>query len=256
MAFALRLLLAMAAFALVGFACTDDESSAIPTADQTPTSDEAPTSSTTVITDEASLITSNTTIELDGCQDLTVDKALVGRFDPDRGINQIVVGRGDDGQYMLALCQGDPSTVALGANKPPQAFVADIEGDGTDEVFVGAATGASPFIGTTVAVIEGRLVDSQVRLEVTLAGSGRDGSSFGCVDTDSDGRRELVSLRYRFSADGLDDSEQVTWWRWPAGASPDTGSETGTYDPTADRRSIETLIDGTCGDLVLVDVAS
>ena len=142
----------------------------------------------------------------------------------------------------------------MSANKPPDAYVIDVEGDGVDEVIVGVATGASPFSGTLVVVEDEELVDTLTSLDVQPAGPDGEGTSFGCVDLDGDDRGELISLRYQFSGTGIDDSDVVTWFRWPAGGNPDN-AESGVFELPADRAAVETLVNGTCGDDVVIRVA-
>lgn len=134
---------------------------------------------------------------------------------------------------------------------------ADADGDGRDEVFLQA-------IGNTVSgqqIAIGVFVDCQLTLARNAEGepyifqfhgpTDRPdvvvGSGIGCVDTDGDGRTELVALSQR------QDGDTIRWTRTVvrlSGAEARNGAvDEGTYTLPEDAEEAALLTDVTCGDV-------
>jgi len=239
----LVLLLAGLSF-LAGCMQADSGTSTVP-ATATSAVLETTTSSTTVVhtaeTQPGSLVSCPGPIE--GSAEVR------GDLDGDGAEETVLVERPPGGETVIRVC-GSRLRVApyhVGdVNKPVEVYGIDIEGDGITELLVGAPTGAGPFAGTVLRLEGDELVDT--RLSLTVIFAGREGSSFGCVDVDGDGVRELVSYTYEFDGDTVDSSTTMTWARTVL-LGPLTGTTTtGTFDVGEQREDVEVLMAGTCGD--------
>ena len=178
-------------------------------------------------------------------------------LDGDGRPETIAVDRPAIGETTIAVC-GTGLTVEpfqVGdVNKPAEVFAMDVDSDGVTELLVGGPTGGpNRFAGTVLRFDGNRWVDLGLGLEVTVVR--RTGSSFGCVDIDGDGVRELVSETYEFDADTYDEATRIDW-RQDAVYDPNGepgATVDGTYDLVEDAAAAEHPLDGTCGDQVIVE---
>ncbi len=89
-----------------------------------------------------------------------------------------------------------------GTNKPLNTIVVvDVEGDGTEEMIIGGATGSSLLYGSVTRLV-GTQLERNESVSVKPANDLFDGQTFRCVDTDGDGLREIVNYTFSESADG------------------------------------------------------
>ncbi len=183
---------------------------------------------------------------------------LVGDLDGDGVFETVAVDRPSVGETTITVCDS-PLAVApyqVGdTNRPAEVYLVDIEGDGVSELLVGGATGAAArFVGSVVRLEGSELTDLQ--LDLSVFPGGRTGSSFGCVDVDGDGLRELVTLTYEFDADTAEAATTVAWTRTVVlddqGAVGATA--TGTFDTATQPRAVAALVNGTCGEETLIEV--
>lgn len=179
-------------------------------------------------------------------------------LDGDGRPETVVVSRPPgSGESIISVCgttlEVEPFHVG-DVNKPVEAFPMDVDADGVTELLLGAPTGGPIVLaGTVLRFDENRWADLGVGLDVTVVG--RTGSSFGCVDVDDDGVKELVSETYQMDADTLAGATRIDWERtvvWDSNGTPGT-AYSGSIDPRTDGASARDLVDGTCGDSTIVE---
>lgn len=178
-------------------------------------------------------------------------------LDGDGQTETIAVDRPDVGETTIVVCGTrlivDPFRVG-DVNKPAEVFAMDVDSDGVTELLVGGPTGGPiRFAGTVLRFDGDRWVDLGVGLQVTVVS--RTGSSFGCVDIDGDGVRELVSETYELDADTYDEATRIDWQQdvvYDANGEPGATVD-GTYDLAANPGAVKDLLDGSCGDQIIVE---
>lgn len=133
-----------------------------------------------------------------------------------------------------------------GAAAPSQVFALDIEDDGKFELMV-ADFDPDAFHGGMLTLAGDRFGDTAQR--VTL--SSLAGASFGCVDGDGDGTRDLVSFTYEYvGGSDLSNSTSMSYVGTillPGGQPGAT--VTGTFELPAQEKIAFDLIAGYCGAL-------
>jgi len=128
--------------------------------------------------------------------------------------------------------------------------VTDVEPDGIDEVFLGAADiGDAPGVESVVLHWIKPQADHLVASTKEFAGAGIGPfSGIGCVDVDGDGVRELVVL---FVDREASTTETIAWRRQVSSALPHDGDKaatTGTFTVGRDDSAIALLHTFSCGD--------
>lgn len=176
---------------------------------------------------------------------------LAGDFDGDGRPETLAADRPDAGPTVVRICGSELRVEPWDAgdgNRPLQVFVVDVEGDGTDELIAGGVTGTGPFSGNVVRVVGGRFEGTRMGTTV------RPGESFGCVDVDGDGLRELVQLEYRLV--GGETIDTATSMEWTRTVLDDDGNQmqvdTGTFALPAQRDAARTVRSGTCGEQIVI----
>lgn len=173
--------------------------------------------------------------------------SLEADLDGDGDLQQLGVGRDDAGVWVLETCNQDTRVVydTGAANKPIEVVPIDVEGDGTTELLVGATTGTAAFVGDLMWLDGDRFEAAGYHIAVQYPLGDRPGESFGCVDSDEDGSRELIRLEYR------QDGNEVAWSRSRYDGGPIEPAE-GRFRSPEDDTLIQILGDGTCGDDTLI----
>lgn len=134
---------------------------------------------------------------------------LVGDLDGDGASDRVVL---DGGVLTFATASGLVTDLELGARSSNRALaVADPQQDGQTFVFVAAypheGVGEDPVRITLATLVDCEPVfvndaDGATYVIEYQADAGDAGLGFGCSDADGDGRRDLVGLVQRTSADG------------------------------------------------------
>lgn len=174
---------------------------------------------------------------------VTTTEALLTE-DSDRDLLEI--GVGPAGTWLIVACGTGGAIYDSGStNRPLDVYVVDVEGDGIDELLAGTTFGAGPFAGDLIRYDGTAFVASGY--DIVVSPGDESGRSFGCVDSDGDGQRELIGLDYNLSTqDGL-----VRWARFRFDGQPITPA-VGIFDLNTEGPLVATLRSGTCGDAVIV----
>ncbi len=233
-------------------ACSGDAESAGPTSTVPTSTTSQPAADTTTTSDPpvtSTSTTSTSTTTPPRCPDTpplrTVD--LDGDGD-DAGV-WIVERSG--GQQLIVCAPTERRTLDL-ESAAWYLAVTDVEPDGIDELFIGAAD--IDDTRETPATVLRWLDPAGGGLRPYSDGFGRGlsvgalGSGAGCVDVDGDGDRELVSL----TVDGAESTDEVVAWRRSVStAIPGadvTDDRRGTFDRETQAAAIDLLSTFSCGD--------
>ena len=185
----------------------------------------------------------------------TEGAAAVADLDGD-GEDESIFVADPAGTTSLIVCGSDLVVAPFdfgGTNKPVQLYAIDVEDDERFELLVGTTTGAGPFTGTLLRLVDGEIVDAHINLSVTPPPLGQsEGESFGCVDVDDDGITDLVSVNYQLDASAIEEATTVAWNQ--TGMLDDVAGATrdGIFDIGSERDEAVALMNGTCRDHTIV----